>query len=76
MLTKEWVGNGCTHMGFPLRRLPSHEGMRQAVLRVTFSIARLIVALKLTRTPAIVEGTVAATLLPELYVIIDHLIWI
>ena len=63
-------------MGLPLGRLPSHEGVGQAILRATFPVAGLIVAFKLAGAPAIVEGTVAATLLAKLHIIIDHLIWL
>lgn len=76
MLTDEWEGRCFTHMGFPLRRLPSHEGVGQAILRATFPVTRLVVAFELARAPAIVEGAVAATLLTKFHIIIDHLIWI
>lgn len=69
-------GNHYTYMGLPLGGLPSHEGVGQAVLRAAFPVAGLVVAFKLTRAPAVVEGAAAATLLTELDVIIDHLIWI
>lgn len=65
-----------THMGFPLGRLSSHEGVGQAVLGATFPVAGLVIAFKLAGAPAVVEGAVAAALLAELHVIIDHLIWI
>ncbi len=76
-----WLTKNCecdfyTHMGFPLGWLSSHEGMRQAVFWTTFPVTGLIIALKLARAPAVVEGAVAATVLPELHVVIDHLIWI
>lgn len=65
-----------THMGLPLGRLPSHEGMWEAVLRATFPVTGLVIAFKLTGAPAIVEGTVAGTLLAKFHIIIDHLIWL
>lgn len=76
MLTRKWEGDCYTHMGFPLRWLSSHEGVGQAVLRAAFPVTGLVVALKLARAPAVVEGAVAATLLAKLHIIIDHLIWI
>lgn len=76
MLTGKWEGDCHTHMGFPLGWLSSHEGVGQAVLRATFPVAGLVIAFKLARAPAVVEGAVAATLLAELHVIIDHLIGI
>lgn len=63
-------------MGFPLWRLPSHEGVGQAIFRAYFPVTGLVVAFKLARAPAIVEGAVAASLLTKLHVIVDHLIWI
>ena len=61
-------------MGFLLGRLSSHEGVGQAVLREALAIAGLVIAFKLARAPSVVEGAVAAALLSELHVIIDHLI--
>lgn len=60
----------------PLGRLSSHEGVGQAVLGTTLPVAGLVVALELTRAPAVVEGAAAAALLAELHVVIDHLIGI
>lgn len=76
MLTNERKGNCYTHMGFPLWRLPSHEGVGEAILRMTFPVAQLIVAFKLAGAPAVVEGAVAATLLAKLHIIINHFIWV
>lgn len=63
-------------MGFPLRRLPSHEGVGQTIFGATFPVTGLVIAFKLARAPPVVEGTVAAPLLAKLHVIVDHLIWI
>lgn len=63
-------------MGLPLGRLPSHEGVGQAILRATLPVTGLVIAFKLARAPAIVEGAVATPLLAQLHVIIDHFIWI
>lgn len=78
MSTEKWEGGGdCyTHMGFPLGWLPSHKGMGQAVLRATFPVTGLVIAFKLARAPAVVEGAVAATLLTKFHVVIYHLIWV
>lgn len=65
-----------THMCLPLGRLPSHEGVGQAVLGATLPVAGLVVALKLAGAPTVVEGAAAASLLPQLHVIVDHLIWV
>lgn len=73
------IGRGeliVTYMGLPLGRLPSHEGVGQAILKVTLPIAGLVVAFKLARAPSVVKGAVAAPLLAKLHVVIDHLIWI
>lgn len=65
-----------THMCLPLGRLPSHEGVGQAVLGATLPVAGLVVAFKLAGAPTVVEGAAAASLLPQLHVIVDHLIWV
>lgn len=63
-------------MSLPLGRLPSHEGVGQAILRPTFPVAGFVVAFKLARAPTVVEGAVTAALLAELHIVVDHLIWI
>lgn len=76
MLTETWEGDCYTNMGFLLGGLSSHEGVGQAILSATFPVAGLVVAFKLTGAPAVVQGAAAASLLPKLHVIIDHLIWV
>lgn len=72
----EGEGAIVTHMCLPLGRLPSHEGVGQAVLGATLPVAGLVVAFKLAGAPTVVEGAAAASLLPQLHVIVDHLIWV
>lgn len=64
----------CTHMGFPLRGLSSHEGVGHAVLRAPLPVAGLVVALELAGAPAVVQRAVATALLAQLDVIVDHLV--
>lgn len=71
---REGVSN--THVGLPLWRFSSHEGMRQAVARAALPVTGLIIALELAGAPAGVQGAVAAALLTQLHVIVDHLIWL
>lgn len=61
-------------MGFPLRGLSSHEGVGHAVLRAPLPVAGLVVALELAGAPAVVQRAVAAALLAQLDVIVDHLV--
>lgn len=63
-------------MGFSLRGFSSHEGVRHAVLRAALAVAGLVVALELAGAPAVVQRAVAAALLAELHVIVDHLVGI
>ena len=63
-------------MGLPLGWFSSHEGVGQSILSPTFPVTGFVVAFKLAGAPAVVEGAVAATLLAQLHIIIDHLIWI
>lgn len=62
-------------MGLPLWGLPSHEGVRQAILPAALPVTLLVVALKLARAPTVVQGA-ATALLPKLHIIIDHLVWL
>lgn len=61
-------------MGLLLGGLPSHEGVGHAVLRAPLPVAGLVVALKLAGAPAVVQRAVAAALLAQLDVIVDHLV--
>lgn len=63
-------------MGFSLRGFSSHEGVRHAVLRAALPVAGLVVALELAGAPAVVQRAVAAALLAQLHVIVDHLVGI
>lgn len=74
MLSEYWRGYCGTHVGFLLRRLSSHEGVRQPILLLSFPVTGLVIAFKFTRAPAIVQGAVTNTLLSKLHVVIDHLI--
>lgn len=72
----KWEGECYAYMGLPLGWFSSHEGVGQSIFRPTFPVTGFVVAFKLAGAPAVVKGAITATLLTQLHIIIDHLIWI
>ena len=70
------VFGACTHVGLPLRGLAPHEGVGHAVLGAALAVAGLVVALELAGAPAGVQRAAAAAVLPQLHVVVDHVVWV
>lgn len=76
---KEWEwdsGSVNTYMCFLAGCTAPDEGIWETVLSMSvLCVTGFLIALKLTGAPAVVQRA-AAALLPELNIIIDHLIWV